>query len=493
MISIFPIIHIRRGIISILFMVCSLGTLYSQKFQQVPSGAIPIAISPRVGTQMDSIDIRYYRLFYFLKDVKSAASYQYNFDSILFLVKRIAQPDTVIAHPIGLFSKYLSYYIENIERIADESVYTNISTAVLGDIAHVEDYEDRSYEEVRITITKRDASEIIGTILLITNDAIFISQRKGQYDWKNVKSELIRIPFGDIDKIEGTNVRHFGGNKQLIVNTLESYYNADKSTSYFVTWTQRPLPTEIRQLVNSKEYKESEYKDSLPIESLRRSKPSQNNFRVGIGLGFQLSNLFNLHVRDWNNQGFGEVNSVGNSLQFPTELILDYTVLKDRTEDKWSISAHVTCLTNFIPTAANSWIGGKAGLKGEYVFNPIDRIFTTGKQYGFFIGVDYFGAMYSGNAKRVQGSRELPLDDNEQPVSINASALLLIAGISSKYQFSDKWSLDFQLSANYPLNRYVDGVQKLTWGIYGRNFYKSINLTVQDYAVTIGATLSYSI
>lgn len=474
-------------------MVCSLGTLYSQKFQQVPTGAIPMAISPRVGMQMDSIDIRYYRLFYFLKDVKSAASYQYNSDSILFLIKRSAQPDTVITHPIGLFSKYLTYYIENIERIADESVYTSISTALLGDIAHVEEYEGRTYEDVRITITKRDASEIIGKILLITNDAIFISQRKGQYDWKNVKSELIRIPFGDIDNIEGTNVRHFGGNKQLIINTLESHYNADKNTSYFVTWTQRPIPAEIRQLVNFQEYKESEYKDSMSIESLRRRKPSQNNIRVGIGLGFQMSNLFNLHVRDWNNQGFGEVNSVSSTLQFPTELILDYTVLKDRTYDTWSVSAHVACLTNFIPTADNSWIGGKAGLKGEYVFNPIDRIFTKGMQYGLLIGIDYIGATYSGKAKRIQSSGELPLDDNDQTVSINASALLLSAGISTKYQFSDLWSLDFQLSANYSLNRYVDGMEKVTWGIYGRNFYKSFNLNVQDYAVTIGATLSYSI
>jgi len=451
-----------------------------------------MAISPRVGQVIDSIDIRYYRLFYSLKDVTSASTYLYNSDKILFLVKRNAQSDTILTYPIGLFSTSLTSYIENIERISEESVYSKISTARIVDIAHIEDYDARTYSDVNITITKRDASEINGKILLITGDAIFVQQREEHYNWKNIRSGLIQIPFGDIDKFDGSDVRSFAGNKRLIVNYLESEYLKEPNTSYFITSTLRPMPVEVRQILESKEFVVIERNDFISEDSLRNLKPVSYNLRLGFGLGYQFSYLFKLHVRDWNNHGLEEKNT-DFSLELPTELSVEYTVLKDKHADKWSVSGHLAFLTNFIPTSENTWIGGRAGAQGTYIFNPIDRLNTKGVEYSGFVGIDYVTAIFSVNARRIQGSDELPLDNIVKPITLIANTFVLNAGVSTKFQFNEKLAVSLQLSANFILNEYTEGSEKLKWGINGRYFYKSFEISVLSKAISVGALVSYSI
>ncbi|MBK9247486.1 MAG: hypothetical protein IPM69_05085 [Ignavibacteria bacterium] len=483
----------RQILVILVIVVFATGALFSQVPTLIPDSSKLVTISSRVGSVIDSIDIKYYRLLYHIKHINSATAYKIDSVRAVFVLKRYALPDTMISTSVENIEKYLPYFIENIEYISDKSVYSTIPPGQLDQLLFQEDYESRFCRNRDIRIVKRDNSEIQGKILLITNTYVIISNRTGNYNWKDVHADLQYVYYNEIDRIVGSEYRFYRGNEPLILDYLSKEYSTSLSTSFFNINDGKPIPSEVRRLLIHPTPSQNSYSGFASLDSLRLLKPRKSDLTIGVGIGGSFPEYVTQHNFDWNNQGYGSHDSYANSLYFPFEIMIGYKFLKDRSEDKWSISGNVALITNSdMLISKNIWLCERVGVQFQYVFNPLEHQFNIGSDIAFSLGVDVVAATFSGDFERIQGNSEVPLDGIIYPKTLNMTTLLTNAGIWYRYHLSDNISINFHAISNFTINQFTHEQIKQTWGKHGRNFYKTMQLLSPDFSMKLGAVLSYT-
>lgn len=473
-------------LISVSFVV------FAQVNRSLPSQATPMVLSPRVGIEMDSTDVHYFRLFHTIKHIHAVRAFTSGSDTLVFQIKRTNLSDTLVysTRDIG---KHLAYYIENIEHISNKSVAAKIPASLLAPLAHVEDYKDRKYKAVSMSIIKRDRSEIHGTLLLITDNAILIHKRTDTYTWKTVQDGLQYVYFNEIDRIVGASIRYFRGNEELVGKYLLSEYSTTENTSFFMVSDHEPIPSEVRHLIRTST--PTPNGGYASIDSLRSMKPTGNALTLSISVSSSYPEYLTQHNLDWGNQYDSRtVDSYANSLYFPLDITAGYAILKDNVTDTWSLSCTAGLVVNSnIVFSDNTWLIGRGGLQFHYNLQPLDRLYRSGSDVGIIVGIDALSARFSGIFKREQASDELPLDNVLYPLTLHVSAVLANIGVQYRYHLSDDLCVSLQAIANFTVVQSPLAPEKLIWGRYGRNFYKSVDITAPDFSLKFGTSLSYTL
>lgn len=470
------------------------GIISAQEYTQLPSDAALMTISPRVGNVIDSIDIQYYRLFPTVNFVNSAQAYRIGNDNVLFLLKRFKLADTILVTTLENASTHLRYYIENFEHINESSVYSEIPSDKIANLAVATGYEGRSYKNVSISLTKRDNSVVQGTLLMITYNAVVISQRTGNYDWKSINNGLVYIFFTEIDKVEGAPIRYFRGNDQLLWKYFLSQYSHTGNTSFFMVADLLPIPSEVRKLIRKVNSSLETYPDYVSLDSLENIRTPTNKFSITINSNVGLSKYMTQHTRDWSNLSRRVTDSYDNSLYNPIELSVGYTLLNTYVGDRWALTGSVSLVVNSnILSSENSWVNERAGVQLHYFISPRNRLNYSGFDLSVFIGTDANWTEYSGVFKRTQETSEIPFDNVVYPMTFKLSSIFATTGLRCRYHVGDLFSVGLFAVGNYILQSSVPESVKYTWGVHGRNVYKSVGVAVPSDSYQLGTTISITI
>ncbi len=477
-----------------LLLLLTTGSMTAQEFKQIPPTATPLTISQRVGIEIDSIDILYYRLFTSVRNVSSARAYSLGSDNVLFLLKRSELADTIINTSVENATTHLRYYIENIEHINESSVYSKIPVGQIAHLALARGYEGRSYKDISISLTKRDSTHVEGELLMITYNAIVISQRSGEYDWRTVNNGLHYIYFNEIDRIDGAPLRYYRGNDQLIWKYLFSLYANAGNTSYFMVSDQLPIPSEVRKLIRKGNSSLEKYPTYASLDSLERITTPSNKFSISISAYTGLSKYLTQHSRNWGNQpGIKFTDSYENSLYTPIELSIGYTLLNNHIGDRWALTGSVSAFVNSdILSSDNEWISERASVQLHYFISPRKMIHYSGFDFSVFLGADASWTEYSGVFKREQGTSELPIDNILYPMTFKISSVFATTGLRFRYHLNDVLSVSIHAVGNFIIDSSVPDPVKLSWGKFGRNLYKTIRVAVPDGSNMLGTTISIS-
>jgi hypothetical protein len=461
----------------------------AQNSPLVPQGAKPITISPRVGAVIDSIDIKYYRLFYFIRDINSATAYQIDSGTVAFVLGRYLQPDTLISVSAILATKYLPIYIDNMERISDNNILAIISIPALRQISQLEDIEATKNDRVSTTIIQRDNTEIKGEIFLLTQEGVFIIHKSEIYTWQRMLTNIQYVPFGEIEKINESNIRYFKGNKQL----LRTYFQDDNILSRrgtFSTFTGKPIPKELRQMVLDSSRIQIRT-DFLTEEQIRLLQPKPGNFKLELGMNTFLPWFITLSSTDWNNQNYDSAKITQNSYFLPLELTAEYFI-NNGLDDSWLFSARISVFATAAQLSSGNNLGSwSGGIQGLLKLKSIDKLYTSGREVSARFGVNFVHTKYNGELKRIQGLNEPPVGTNI-PIEQNISQIRVTGGIYNRFQLSDYFSalLYADLIGQLQISSDTSIAQ---WGRFGRIYYKRVESTIPYISFRLGAMLQYSL
>ncbi len=480
---------ILRLCVALVILLIISSHSFSQNPLVIPPSSQQITISTRVGAVIDSIDLRYYNLFNYIKGVNSAAAYQIDTVNVMFVLKRFELSDTTLTFPSMTVNNSLSKYIDNFEQLSDEKVYSKLSFPAINKIAQILDYEDRKNNRLPIRLQKRDNKEITGELLVVTDEGIFITSQNEIYNWKTIQNDIQYIPYIEIATIRGANVRYFNGNKQLLLN----YFNDEdvlSRTSIFSYSLKKPIPKELRKLIFDATRIQTRT-DFLTEDELRLLKPKQSRFTIGIGFGYALPSIINLQLTQtsWINGSTSSSNS--DSYYLPLEFRLDYIFGNDSVK-RGTISSHISLLTNSdaIFPDKSFWKGASIGILKSFILMSLDDLYKRGSEIEAKIGLDLQFQHLSLDVKNV-----LPSSTSQRyidsTINMNIITFNINAGIYYRLQMNEDFSANILavLSSGLPFTK-TDNVT-IHQGSNGRNNIYSYELSRKSISLCLGVLFQY--
>jgi hypothetical protein len=189
-------------------------------------------LSPRVGNELDSIEIEYFNFFPELDFVKSAVYRKDNFGNIRFLLSTANGKDTTVTIS-KMAAKELACLINRFEDVPDSSGIINWRLLPGFDPSKLNYFENVG----RQVTVNTPGGNFSGRLLMASDSAISIWQRKGDFIPADCDRYIKRFQYSDIISLEirpGFSTKLFGASigAALAVTAVQLGFNITNKEDY---------------------------------------------------------------------------------------------------------------------------------------------------------------------------------------------------------------------------------------------------------------------
>lgn len=171
--------------------------LFSLSLHAQEKSDSPFLLSPRVGTELDSNEIEYFNVFPDLDFVRSAVYRKDNFGNIRFLLSLSDGKDTTATFS-NLGGEELIKLINQFEKIPDNPKLVNWKLLPGFQTDKLNYFENAG----RNATVYSNTGTFSGRLLMISDSAVCLWQKKGDFQPEEVPRYLKRIPYYEIREIE---------------------------------------------------------------------------------------------------------------------------------------------------------------------------------------------------------------------------------------------------------------------------------------------------